>query len=158
MSGVVFLDANDAIMHGRAFPERVRQAVASGTTVILPESVKRELIDDVLAEEQAPANHREAAHDIQALIDEGTLVIRAPDFQTYSSLIDEARRRIADDNHPEHTVKADQYIPALACELAETTTVKVITADKKLQDTIRTIVSRQGVGERVTVHYPRTVL
>ena len=155
---VVLVDANAAIMHGRAFSERVRQAVASGTTVVLPQSVKRELVDDVLAAEQAPENHKAAARDIQTLIDEGSLVIRAPEYQTYSDLIDEARRRIADDDLPEHAVKADQYIPALTCELAETTSVQVVTADKKLQETIRTIVSRQGVGDQVTIHQPRTIL
>lgn len=155
---VVIVDANAAIMHGRAFSERVRQAVASSTTDVLPRSVKRELVDDVLEAEQASENHKASARDIQALIDEESLVIRAPDFQTYSALIDEARRRIADDDLPEHAVKADQYIPALACELAETDSVKVVTADKKLQETIRLLVSRHGVGDLVTIHHSRTVL
>jgi hypothetical protein len=124
----------------------------------MPQSVKRELVDDVLEAEQAPDNHKAAARDIQTLIDEDSLVIQAPEFQTYSALIDEARRRIADDDLPEHAVKADQYIPALACELAETHSVQVVTADKKLQETIRTLVSRHGVGEQVTIHHPRTVL
>lgn len=155
---VVLVDTNAAIMHGRAFQERVRQAVGSGTTVVLPHSVKQELVDDVLETEQAPENHKAAARDIQALVNENSLVIRAPEYHTYSALIDEARRRIADDDLPEHAVKADQYIPALACELAETNAVKVVTADKKLQETIRMIVARHGVGEQVTIHHPLTVL
>jgi hypothetical protein len=93
---VVLVDANAAIMHGRAFPERVRQAVASGTTVMLPQSVKRELVDDVLEAEQAPANHKAAARDIQTLIDEGALVIRAPDFhRVFSQSLQQARRRMS---------------------------------------------------------------
>lgn len=138
--------------------QRVHQPVGSGTTVVIPQSVKQELIDDVLETEQSPDNHRAAARDIQTLIDKDVLMVRAPDFHTYSALIDEVRRRIANADLPEHAVKADQYIPALACELAETDSIKVITADKKLQETIRTIVSRHGVAGRVTIHQPLTVL
>lgn len=108
MSAVV-LDANAVIMHGRAFPERVQQTVADGTTVFLPQSVKRELVDDVLETDHAPDNHKAAARDIQSLVDDGYLVVRSPDFQSYSTVIDEARRRIADTDLPEHAVKADQY-------------------------------------------------
>jgi rRNA-processing protein FCF1 len=47
---VVVVDTNAAIMHGSAFSEHVRQAVTAGTTVIMPQSVKRELVDDVLGD------------------------------------------------------------------------------------------------------------
>ena len=66
---VVVLDANAVIMHGRAFPDRVRTAVEKGSTLILPRSVKQELVDDILANDDAPANHRASARAIQDLVD-----------------------------------------------------------------------------------------
>lgn len=65
---VVVLDAN-AIMHGRAFADRVR-AVEAKTKLVLPQSVKQELVDDVLDTEHVPQNHRAMAQTIQKLIDE----------------------------------------------------------------------------------------
>jgi len=46
MSSII-LDANAVIMHGRAFPERVRTANDRGDRIILPQAVKEELVDDV---------------------------------------------------------------------------------------------------------------
>lgn len=54
---VIVLDANAVIRHGRAFPERDRAAVSREETIVLPHSVKRELVDDVL-DGNPPANHR----------------------------------------------------------------------------------------------------
>jgi hypothetical protein len=155
---VIVLDANAVIMHGRAFPNRVRTAVEEGATLILPQSVKQELVDDVLAAENAPANHRASAQAIQELVDEGFLVLRIPDFERYSGVIDEARRRIADDTLPEHTVKADQYIPALVCDLATADTVHLATADTKLRTIIQDIAARHEIAENVRLRDPLTVL
>lgn len=155
---VVVLDANAIIMHGRAFPERVHTAVEAGTKLVLPRSVKQELVDDVLDAGNAPQNHRNAAQAIQELIDEGYLVLRQPKYEAYSDVIDEARRRIADDSLPEHEVKADQYIPALVCELAQNDAVTLITADRKLRDTVKEITERQGIADQVTLSDPLTVL
>ncbi len=44
----IVVDANAVIMHGRAFPDRVQAAVHDGKTIVLPHSVKRELVNDVL--------------------------------------------------------------------------------------------------------------
>ena len=126
----VVLDANAIIMHGRAFPDRVRSAVAEGTTIVVPRSVKRELVDDVLKSEETPENHRESARDIQRLIDEGVVRVRSPNYEQYGSVIDESRRRIADESLPEHDVKANQYIPALVCELAGDVPVRLVTGDR----------------------------
>ncbi|SIR89395.1 hypothetical protein SAMN05421858_4414 [Haladaptatus litoreus] len=155
---VVVLDANAVIMHGRAFPDRVRTAVEKGSTLILPRSVKQELVDDILANDDAPVNHRASARAIQDLVDEGFLVLRTPDFETYSGIIDEARRRIADDTLPEHTVKADQYIPALVCGLATDNTVHLVTADTKLRTIVQDIAARNGVTENLILRDPLTVL
>ncbi|SIR93121.1 hypothetical protein SAMN05421858_4635 [Haladaptatus litoreus] len=155
---VIVLDANAVIMHGRAFSNRVRTAVEAGATLILPRSVKQELVDDVLAADNAPANHRASAQAIQELVDEGFLVLRIPNFETYSGIIDEARRRIADDTLPEHTVKADQYIPALICELAINDTVRLVTADTKLRTIVQDITARNGVAENAILCDPLTVL
>ncbi|WP_390184970.1 hypothetical protein [Haladaptatus pallidirubidus] len=152
------LDANAVIMHGRAFPDRVRTAVEEGATLILPRSVKQELVDDVLAADNAPANHRASAQAIQDLVDEGFLVLRTPDFERYSGVIDEARQHIAGDTLPEYTVKADQYIPALACGLATDDTVHLITADTKLRTIVQDIAARHGVAENVRLIDPLTVL
>jgi arginine deiminase len=154
---VVILDANAIIMHGRAFPDRVH-AVEARTQLVLPQSVKQELVDDVLDTEHAPQNHRAMAQTIQELIDEGYLVLRTPDYEMYSDVIDEARRRIADDSLPEHEVKADQYIPALVCELAHDGTVELVTADRKLRETVHEIATRHGVADHVTLSDPLTVL
>ncbi|WP_266082480.1 hypothetical protein [Haladaptatus caseinilyticus] len=155
---VVVLDANAVVMHGRAFPDRVRTAVEEGLTLVLPRSVKQELVDDVLAAENAPVNHHASAQAIQQLVDDGFLVLRIPDFETYSGVIDEARQRIADDTLPEHTVKADQYIPALVCGLATDETVHLATADTKLRAIVQDIVTQHGVGEDVILRDPLTVL
>lgn len=155
---VVLLDANAVIMHGRAFPDRVRTAVEGGTTLILPRSVKQELVDDVLVTDDAPANHRASAQAIQELVDEGFLVLRIPDFERYSGVIDEARRRIADDTLPEHTVKADQYIPALVCDLATDDTVHLVTADTKLRTIVQDIAAQHEIAENVRLRDPLTVL
>ena len=154
----VILDANAIIMHGRAFPERVRAAAETEVTLVLPRSVKHELVDEVLDADNAPSNHRAAARTVQELIDEGYLVLRAPDYEKYSDVIDEARRRIADDSLPEHEVKADQYIPALVCELAQDGAVELVTADKKLRETIHEITIRRGIADHVTLSDPLTVL
>ena len=69
----IVLDANAVIMHGRSFPDRVRSAARDGETIILPHAVKQELVDDVLAKEDSPANHKDSARAIQELIDEGIL-------------------------------------------------------------------------------------
>jgi hypothetical protein len=155
---VVVLDANAVIMHGRAFPDRVRTAVEGGTTLILPRSVKQELVDDVLVTDDAPANHRASAQAIQELVDEGFLVLRIPDFERYSGVIDEVRRRIADDTLPEHTVKADQYIPALVCDLATDDTVHLVTADTKLRTIVQDIAAQHEIAENVRLRDPLTVL
>jgi hypothetical protein len=155
---VVVLDANAVIMHGRAFPDRVRTAVEGGTTLILPRSVKQELVDDVLVTDDAPANHRASAQAIQELVDEGFLVLRIPDFERYSGVINEARRRIADDTLPEHTVKADQYIPALVCDLATDDTVHLVTADTKLRTIVQDIAAQHEIAENVRLRDPLTVL
>jgi hypothetical protein len=151
------LDANAIIMHGRAFPERVRTAAETEMSLILPRSVKRELVDDVL-DADAPSNHRAAARTIQELLDEGYLVLRTPNYEAYSDVIDEARRRIADDSLPEHEVKADQYIPALVCELAHDGTVELVTADTKLREIVHEIATSHDVADRVTLSDPLTVL
>jgi rRNA-processing protein FCF1 len=154
----VILDANAIIMHGQAFPDRVRAAAETEMTLILPRSVKHELVDDVLDADNAPSNHQAAAQTIQELIDEGYLVLRTPDYEAYSDVIDEARRRIADDSLPEHEVKADQYIPALVCELAHDGPVEVVTADRKLRETIHEIATHRGVADHVILSDPLTVL
>lgn len=155
---VILLDANAVIMHGRAFDARVREAFDAGHTLVFPQSVTRELVDDVLDTDEAPANHRASAESIQELIDEGFLVLHSPDFETYGHLIDEARRRIADESLPEHEVRADQYIPAIVCELAQEDPIQVVTADRKLRGIIRDLADRQSVGDRVQLRDPLTVL
>lgn len=154
----VILDANAVIMHGRAFPERVRATVETEMTLVLPRSVKHELVDDVLDADNAPPSHRDSARTVQQLLDEGFLALRTPDFEAYSDVIDEARRRIADDSLPEHEVKADQYIPALVCELAHDGAVELVTADKKLRETVHEITKRRGIADRVTLSDPLTIL
>jgi rRNA maturation endonuclease Nob1 len=154
----IVLDSNAVIMHGRSFPDRVRRTVDGGRTVILPRAVKEELVDDVLATEESPPNHRESARAIQDLIDEGVLAVRRPDFERYSDVIDEARRRIAGESLPEHAVKADQYIPALVCERAREGPVCLVTADGKLQNVVRAIVERRDVSDSVRIERPMTVL
>ena len=121
-------------MHGRAFDARVRAAAEAGDTLVLPQSVKRELVDSDF------------------------LVLHSPDFGTYGHLIDEARRRIADGSLPEHLVRADQYIPAIVCELAENDGIQVVTADRKLRRIVRDLAERQGVDDRVRLRDPLTVL
>ena len=115
-------------------------------------------MDDVLAAEESPPNHRESARAIQDLIDEGVLAVRRPDFAQYSDVIDEARRRIAGESLPEHAVKADQYIPALVCERAREGPVCLVTADGKLQKVVRAIVERRAVSDSVRIERPMTVL
>jgi rRNA-processing protein FCF1 len=155
---VILLDANAVIMHGRAFSDRVHAAFEAGNTLVLPQSVKQELVDDVIDNDDAPANHRASAQAIQELIDGGFLVLHSPSFETYGHLIDEARRRIADDSLPEHLVQADQYIPAIVCELAQESPIQVVTADRKLRRIIRDLAERQGVGDHVSLQDPLTVL
>ena len=154
----VVLDSNAVIAHGRAFPERVQTAFERGETLVLPWSVKRELVDDVLAKDDVPRNHRESARTIQTLIDEGYLRVRKPDYERYGDVIDEARRRIADESLPEHAVKADQYIPALVCGLAEDDSVMLVTADRKLGDTVREIAQRRDLADDISIREPRSVL
>ncbi|WP_276256889.1 PIN domain-containing protein [Halomontanus rarus] len=155
---VVILDANAIIVHGQSFSDRARTAVTDGTTLVLPQSVKRELVDDVLETEETARNHRASARAIQNLVDDGVLVLRSPDFETYGSVIDEARRRLADDTLPEHGVKADQYIPALVCELAREKEVLLVTADRKLRSLVRDITTRREVDDNVSLREPPTVL
>ena len=155
---VILLDANAVIMHGRAFDDRVRAAFEAGNTIVLLQSVKQELVDDVLDNDDAPANHRASAQSIRELIDDGFLVLHSPEFETYGHLIDEARRRIADESLPEHLVRADQYIPAIVCELVEESPIQVVTADRKLRGIVRDLAERQGVGDRVHLRDPLTVL
>lgn len=154
----VVVDTNAVIMHGRAFPDRVRGAVEDGTTIVLPQSVKRELVEDVLENDRSPSNHRESAREIQRLVDDGYLVVRSPDFASSSGVIDETRRRISDESLPEHEVKADQYIPALVCELARDDTVTLVTADRKLRRITRDLLDRQELSDSVTLRDPLTVL
>lgn len=154
----ILLDTNAIIMYGQSVRDRVERAVDQGRTLVLPQSVKQELVDDVLDSSTAPENHRASARTIQALIEEGYLIIRTPDFEQYSAVVDEARRRIADENLPEHNVKADQYIPAIVCELAQTETVYVATADRKLRTTIQDISLKEGVSDHVIVRNPLDVL
>ncbi len=155
---VILLDANAVIMHGRAFSDRVRAAFEAGHTLVLPQSVKQELVDDVLDNDDTPANHRASAQAIGELIDGGFLVLYSPNFEMYGHLIDEARRRIADDSLPEHLVQADQYIPAIVCELAQEDSLHVVTADRKLRRIVRELAERQGVGDLVSLRDPMTVL
>ena len=155
---VVILDSNAIIMHGRTFSDRVRTVVEGGTQLVLPQSVKAELVDEVLDAENSPQNHQAMARTLQELIDDGYLVLRQPNYDAYSDVIDEARRRISDDSLPEHEVKADQYIPALVCEIAQTEAVILVTADKKLRETVREIVHRRDLDDRVTLSDPLTVL
>lgn len=154
----VVLDANAVISHGQAFAGRTRAASGDGMVLVLPRSVKRELVDDVLERDSAPRNHRESAETIRGLIDDGVLDVQSPDFETYGNVVDEARRRIADESLPEHAVKADQYVPALACELAADGEVCLVTADRKLAGVVRDLADRHGVGDRVAVREPLTVL
>lgn len=155
---VILLDTNAVIMHGRAFPDRVRAAFHAGNILVLPQSVKQELVDDVRANDDAPANHRASARSIQELIDEGFLVLHSPDFERYGPLVDEACRRIADESLPEHDVRADQYIPAIVCELAHEDPVEVVTADRKLRRIVREFVEREGVADHARLRDPLTVL
>jgi len=154
----IVLDANAVIMHGRSFSNRARAAARDGETIVLPDAVKQELVDDVLARENPPANHKDSARAIQELIDEGILNVRTSDFEMYSNVIDEARRRIADESLPEHAVQADQYIPAVVCELATEGTVCLVTADSKLRNIVDDITTRRGINERVDLEHPTTVL
>lgn len=154
---VVVLDANAVIRHGRAFPDRARAAVDRGETIVLPDAVKQELVDEVL-DGDPPENHRRSAETIQSLVDEGVLDVREPDFERYSAVIDEARRRIADDSLPEHHVRADRYIPAIVCELAAEQPVQLVTGDRKLIETVRALADKQGVDHNVSIHDPITVL
>jgi len=154
----IILDANAVIMHGRSFSDRARTAAREGKQIILPHAVKQELVDDVLARENSPANHKDSARTIQELINEGVLSVRTPDFEEYSSVIDEARRRIADESLPEHAVQADQYIPALVCELATNGPVCLVTADTKLRSIVDDITARREISETVDLKDPTTVL
>ncbi|RJX50314.1 PIN domain-containing protein [Halonotius pteroides] len=154
----IVLDTNAVIMHGRSFPTQARTAARQGERIILPRAVKQELVDDVLSREDSPANHKNSAQTIQELIDQGILKVQVPDFEAYSDVIDEARRRIADESLPEHAVQADQYIPALICELATDGTVCLVTADSKLRNIVDDITTRRGVNERVDLENPTTVL
>lgn len=154
----ILLDTNALIMYGQSVPDRVERAVKQGRTVILPQSVKQELVDDVLDSQTAPENHRASARTIQALIDEGYLTLRTPNFEQYGHIVDEARRRIADDDLPEHAVKADQYIPVISRELAQKGPVEVATTDRKLRITIQDLTVKEGVSDRVTVRNPLDVL
>lgn len=155
---VIVLDANAVIMHGRDFATRVKGRENREDDLILPKAVKEELVDDVLANEYAPENHRQSAHAINELIEEEWLAVRGPDFERYGDIVDEARRRIADESLPEHAVKADQYIPALICELANEDSVTLITADKKLRRVVTEICERHGLADRASVQDPLTVL
>ena len=155
---VVLLDANAVIMHGRAFSDRIRGAFEAGTTIVLPRSVEQELVDDVLDNDHAPANHRASARSIRKLIDDGFLLVRSPDFETYGHLIDETRRRIADDSLPEHLVRADQYIPVIVCGLAHENTIEVVTADRKLREIVRVFTYREDVSDQVHLRELLTVL
>ena len=62
---VILLDANAVIMHGRAFGGRVLAAFEAGNTIVLPQSVKQELVDDVLDNDDTPANHRASAQSVK---------------------------------------------------------------------------------------------
>lgn len=153
----VVLDADAVIRHGRAFPDAARSAVRAGQRLVLPSPVKRELVDDVL-DGHPPMNHRRSAETVQSLIDEGILEVGAPDTERYGEVIDEARRRIADDSLPEHHVKADRYLPAIVCELAAGDPVELVTGDKKLAATVEALAVKHGVADNVSVHEPLTVL
>lgn len=146
----ILLDTNAIITYGRSVRNRVERAVEQGQALVLPQSVKQELVD-VLDSQTAPENHRASTRTIQALVDEDYLVVRTPNFEQYGDVVDEARRRIADDDLPEHAVKADQYIPAIVCERAQTETVYVATADRKLRTTIQDLSLKEGVSDRVLI-------
>ena len=94
----IVLDANAVIMHGRAFSDRVRNYQDTKNDLMLPASVKRELVDDVLDNDLAPENHVQSADAIQQLISDGQLTVREANYEQYGNVVDEARRRIADDN------------------------------------------------------------
>jgi hypothetical protein len=88
---VILLDANAVIMHGRAFSGRVHTAFEAGNTIVLPQSVKQELVDDVLDNNDAPANHRASAQSVQALSDDGSLIgefVSVDDFGHREVLLD----------------------------------------------------------------------
>lgn len=61
---VVVLDTNAVIMHGRGFSDRVVSAVEQGRILVLPQSVKYELVDAVLDRGDAPSNHEVSARTI----------------------------------------------------------------------------------------------
>lgn len=155
---VVVLDANAVIGHGRAFPARARAAHGRGLVLVLPQSVKAELVDDVLDNPQAPPNHRDSARAIQALVEDGVLDVRSPDFEQDADVIDEARRRIADESLPEHQVRADQYIPAIVCACAADGPVTLVTGDRKLRTTVSEIAATRGLDDQITLADPGTVL
>jgi hypothetical protein len=92
------------------------------------------------------------------VIDEDVLVVRTPEFEEYSEVIDQVRRRIAGGSLPEHHLKADQYIPALVCELATDESVQLVTADTKLRDIVQDITARHGIADNVRLRDPLTVL
>jgi hypothetical protein len=154
---IVVLDANAVISHGRVFAERARLAVDRGDTLVLPRAVKRELVDEVL-DGNPPANHRRSAETIQTLVDDDVLDVRDPDIDRYGAVIDEARRRIADETLPEHHVGADRYIPAIVCELATERSVTLVTGDRKLSETVRVLAEKRGVADTVSIAAPHTVL
>ena len=155
---VILLDANAIIAHGRGFPDRAKAAAERGERLVLPQSVKRELVDDVLKKDDAPENHRGSARAIEQVIEEEHVRVREPDFDRFGESIDQARRRIADDSLPEHEIKADQYIPALVCELAQNEDVIVVTGDRKLGNTIEDIADKHNLAHEVSIRDPRSVL
>lgn len=60
-------------------------------TIVLPQSVKQELVDDVLDNNDAPANHRASAQSVQALSDDGSLIgefVSVDDFGHREVLLD----------------------------------------------------------------------
>ena len=70
---IVVLDSNAVIIHGRGFSDRAVSTAEQGRVLVIPQSVKQELVDDVLDREDAPPNHEAAAREIQTLIDAGYL-------------------------------------------------------------------------------------
>ena len=92
----IVLDTNAVIMHGRSFSNRARAAAKDGETIVLPDAVKQELVDDVLARENSPANHKDSARAIQELIDRDTSAYpRLPVSDECSDTLSEPRNEQA---------------------------------------------------------------
>ena len=81
-------------------------------------------------------------------------MLRSPNFETYSAVIDEVRRIIADPSLPEHEDKADQYTPAIVIEAAENETIILVTGDRKLWSIVHDSAEQEVVSDRVPLRDP----